>query len=84
MVKGAAILRMSGAVDFTNGANIPLTVDADVAEVVAFKASLVVAGVVSVEGAVYRHSLNSPFRQDLMVQLCVLDGQFDGGGEGGR
>ena len=84
MVKGATILRVPGAVDFTNGANIPLAVDADVAEVVAFKASLVVAGVVLVEGAVYRYSLNSPFRQDLMVQLCVLDGQFDGGSEGGR
>ena len=61
-----------------------MTVDADMAEVVAFKACLVVAGVVSVKGTVYRYSLNSPFRQDLMVQLCVLDGQFDGGSEGGR
>ena len=84
MVKGATILRVSGTVDFTNGANIPLAIDTDVTEVVAFEASLVVARVVSVEGAVYRYSLNSPFSQDLMVQLCVLDGQFDGGSEGGR
>ena len=84
MVEGATILRVSGAVDFTNGANIPLAVDADMAEVVAFKASLVIAGMVSVKGTVYRYSLNSPFRQDLMVQLCILDGQFDGGSEGGR
>ena len=84
MIKGAAILRVSGAVDFTNGANIPLAVDADMAEVVAFKACLIVAGMVSVKGTVYRYSLNSPFRQDLMVQFCVLDGQFDGGSKGGR
>ena len=83
MVEGATILRMSGAVDFTNGANIPRAVDADMAKVVVFKACFVVAGVVSVKGSVYRYSLNSPFRQDLMVQLCVLDGQFDGGSEGG-
>ena len=83
MVEGATILRMSGAVDFTNGANIPLAVDANMTEVMAFKACLVVAGMVSVEGTVYRCSQNSPFRQDFMVQLCVLDGQFDGGSEGG-
>ena len=83
MVKGATILRVSGAVDFTNGANIPLAVDAEMAKVVAFKACFVVAGMVSVKGTVYRYSLNGPFRQDLMVQLCVLDGQFDGGNEGG-
>ena len=67
MVKGATILRVSGAVDFTNGANIPLAVDADMAKVMAFKACLVVAGMVSVKGTVYQHSLNSPFCQDLMV-----------------
>ena len=84
MVKGATILRVSGAVNFTNGANIPLAVDADVAEMVAFKACLVVAGMVSVKGTVYRYSLNSPFRQDFMVQFRVLDGQLNGGSEGGR
>ena len=83
MVKGATILRVSGAVDFTNGANIPLVVNADMAEVVAFKARFVVAWMVTVKGTVYRYSLNSPFRQDFMVKLCVLDGQFDGGCEGG-
>ena len=84
MVKGATILRVSGAVDFTNGANIPLAVDANMTEVMAFKACLVVAGMVSVKGTVYRYSLNSSFCQNLMVQLRVLDGQFDGGSEGGR
>ena len=84
MVEGATILRMSGAVDLTNGANIPLAVDANMTEVVAFETCLVVAGMVSVEGTVYRCSQNSPFRQDFMVQLRVLDGQFNGGSEGGR
>ena len=84
MVKGATILRVSRAVDFTNGANIPLAVNADMAEVVAFKVRLVVAWMVTVKETVYRYSLNSPFRQDFMVQLCVLDGQFDGGSEGKR
>ena len=83
MIKGTAILGVSGAVDLTDGADIPLAVDADMAKVVAFKACFVVTGVVSVKGTVYRCSLNSSFRQDLVVQLCVLDGQFYGGGEGG-
>ena len=73
MVKGAAILRVSGTVDFTNGANIPLAVNADMAEVVAFKACLVVAWMVTVKGTVYRRPLNSPFHQDLTIQFCVLD-----------
>ena len=56
MVKRAAILRVSRAVDFANGANIPLAIDANVAKVMALEAGFSVAWVVTVEWSVYRHS----------------------------
>ena len=83
MVKRATILRVSRAVDFANGADIPLTVDANVAKMMALEAGFGVAWVVAVEWPVYRRSLYSPFSQDLVVQFCVLDSQFNGGSERG-
>ena len=83
MIKRATILRMPWAVDFANGANIPLAVNADMTKVVTFEASLIVAWMVTVKWTVYRCPLNSPFRQDFMIQFCVLDSQFNGGSERG-
>ena len=83
MIKRATILRMPWAVDFANGANIPLAVNADMTKVVTFEASLGVAWMVTVKWTVYRCPLNGPFRQDFMVQFCVLDSQFNGGSERG-
>ena len=48
MIKRAMILRVAWAVDFANGADIPLAINANMAKVVAFKASLGVAWVVTV------------------------------------
>ena len=83
MVKRAAILRVSRAIDLANGANIPLAINANMAKVVTFEASLGIAWVVTVKWTVYWCSLNSPFRQDFMIQFCVLDSQFNGGSERG-
>ena len=83
MIKRATILRMPWAVDFANGANIPLAINANVAKMMAFEASLGVARVVTVKQTVYRCSLYSPFSQDFMIQFCVLDSQFNGGSERG-
>ena len=68
-------------VDFADGADIPLAIDANMAKVVALETSLGIVWVVTVKGAVYRRSLNSSFRQDFIIQLCVLDSQFNGGSE---
>ena len=67
MVKRATILRVSQAIDFANGANIPLAIDVDVAKMMAFKAGFGVAWVVTMEWSIYRRSLYSPFSQDFMV-----------------
>ena len=83
MIKRATIWQMPWAVDFTNGANIPLAINANMAKVVAFEASLGVAWVVTVKWTIYRCPLNSPFRQDFVIQFCVLDSQFNGGSERG-
>ena len=83
MIKRATILRVSWAVDFANGANIPLTVNANVAKMVAFEASLSVVWMVTVEWSVYRCSSYSPFSQDFVVQFCILDSQFNGSSERG-
>ena len=83
MIKRATILRMPWAVDFANGANIPLAINANMAKVMTFEASLGIAWVVTVKWTVYRCSLNSPFHQDFMIQFCVLDSQFNGGSERG-
>ena len=73
MIKTATILQVPWAVDFANGANIPLAINADVAKMMAFEAGLGVAWVVAMEWTVYRCSLYSPFGQDFMIQFCVLD-----------
>ena len=67
MIKRAMILRMPWVVDFANGENIPLAINANVAKMVAFEASLGVARVVMVKRTVYRCSLYSPFSQDFMI-----------------
>ena len=83
MIKRALVLWVAWVVDFAGGADIPLAIDANMAKVVALKTSFGIAWVVTVKGAVYRRSSNSPFRQDFMIQLCVLDSQFNGGSERG-
>ena len=83
MIKRTPVLWVARAVDFADGADIPLAIDANMTKVVALETSLGIAWVVTVKGAVYWRSLISPFRQDFMIQLCVLDSQFNGGSERG-
>ena len=61
------VLRMSQAVGFAYRADAPLAIDTNVAKMVAFKTSLRIPRVVSVEWTVYRHSVYSPVSQDLLV-----------------
>ena len=67
MIKRATVLRVAWAVDFANGAHIPLAINANMAKVVALEASLGVAWMVTVQWAVYWCSQNSPFSQDFMI-----------------
>ena len=83
MIKRATILWMPWAVDFANGANIPLAINTNMAKVVAFEASLSIAWVVTVKWTVYWCPLNSSFHQDFMIQFCILDSQFNGSSERG-
>ena len=83
MIKRATILQVSRVVDFANGTDIPLAVNANMAKMMALEASLGVAWVVTVQWTVYRCSLYGPFSQDFMIQFCILDSQFYGGGKRG-
>ena len=60
MVQGAVVLGMTRVVDPADQANVPLTVDADVSEVVTFEASFSITRVSVREGGINRH----------VVELC--------------
>ena len=61
------VLWMSRAVDFAYWADVPLAIDTNVAKMVAFETSLRIPRVVSVEWAVYWHSMYSPGSQNFLV-----------------
>ena len=53
MIKRATILRVPWAIDVANGANVPLAINANMAKVVAFEASLGIVWVITVKWTVY-------------------------------
>ena len=55
MIKRATILRMSWTVDFANGTDIPLAIDANVAKMMALEAGFRIAWVVTVKRSIYRY-----------------------------
>ena len=67
-------MRVAGAVDFTNRADIPLTVDTNVAEVVAFKARFMVARVVMGEWGIDGFAMDSSRSINLMTEFHALEG----------
>ena len=76
-------LRVAGAVDFANRANVPPTVDANMAKVVAFEARFMVARVVMGEWGIDGYAMDSPRGIDFMTKFSVLEGQLDLRGEWG-
>ena len=63
----ASSLRVAGVINFAYRIDIPLTVDADVSEVVAFEARLVVARMVAREQGINRYSMNGSSSVDLVT-----------------
>ena len=81
------MLRVARVIDFTNQANVPLTVDTKVSKVVTFKTQLVVARMVARmvagERGVNWYAVNGSSGVNFVAELSALEGQFDFGGEGG-
>ena len=69
-------------VGLANRADIPSAVDANMAEVVAFEACLMVARVVTGEWGVDRFAMDSPSGIDFVLKFCALEGEFDLWGNG--
>ena len=76
-------MRVAGTVDLAYGADIPLTVDANMSEVVTLETRLVVARMVAGERGVDWYAVNGPSGVNFMAEFSTLEGQFDFGGEGG-
>ena len=66
-------MRVARAVDFTNGADVPLAVDANMAKVMAFEARFVVARVVTGEWGVDRYAMDSSSGINFMTKFSALE-----------
>ena len=76
-------LRVTGAVDLAYGADIPLTVDADMSKVVPLETRFVVARMVVGEWGIDRYAMNGPSSINFVTEFSALEGQLDFGGEWG-
>ena len=70
-------MRVARAVDFTNGADVPLAMDADMAKVVALEARLMVARVVMGEWGVNRYAMDGSSGINFMTKFSALESQLD-------
>ena len=77
-------MRMARTVDFANWTDIPLTMDADVSEVVTLEARFVIARMVVGEWGIDGYTMDSPCSVNFMTEFSALKGQLDFGGEWGR
>ena len=59
--------------DFTNGADVPPAVDANMAKVMAFEARFMVARVVTGEWGVNRFAMDSPSGIDFVTKFSTLE-----------
>ena len=82
MTQRATLLRVAGTVDFAYGADIPLTVDVDMSEVVTLETRFVVARMVAGERGIDWYSVNGSSGVNFVAEFSTLEGQFDFGGEG--
>ena len=74
---------MAGAVDFANRTDIPLTMDADVSEVVTLETRFVIVRLVVGEWSVDWYAVNSSHSINFVTELGALEGQLDFRGEWG-
>ena len=61
-------------VDLTDRTDIPLTVDVDVPEMMAFEACLLVVRMVVRERSINRYTMDGTGGIDFMVKFCMLEG----------
>ena len=66
-------MRVARAADFTNGTDVPLAVDANMAQVVALEARFMVARVVTRERGVNRFAVDSPSGIDFVTEFSALE-----------
>ena len=71
--QGTASLRMAGTVDFAYWTNIPLTMDANMSQVVAFEARFMVVGVVMGERGIDQYAMNSSSSINFVTKFDSLD-----------
>ena len=74
MVEGAAMLGVTGLIDFADRANMPLAVDTYVSEMMTFKASFPRLGMGIRERGINRYAMDSPGSIDLVMEFNLLDG----------
>ena len=77
------MLWVTGAVDFADWANIPLRMDTDMSEMVAFEAGFPIAGVVTGKGGVNRYALDGTCGIDFVAELHTLESELHFGREWG-
>ena len=76
-------MRVARAVDFAYGADIPLTVDANMPKEVTLETRLVVVRMVARERSIDRYAMNGSRSINFMTEFSALEGQLDFGGERG-
>ena len=66
-------MRVAGAIDFAYGADIPLAMDTNMAQVVAFEASFMVARVVTGEWSIDGYAMDSSRGINFVMEFNVLE-----------
>lgn len=83
MIERTAMLGMTRMIDFANQADVSLTVNMDMPQVVAFKAGFLVLGIRVRERGIDGYAMNGAGGSDLMSKFSMLDSKLYGGREGG-
>ena len=76
-------MRVAWAVDFAYGADIPLTVDANMSKVVTLETRFMIARMVVREWSIDWYAMNGSCSINFMTEFSTLEGQLDFGGEWG-
>ena len=73
MVQRAAMLGVTRMVNLADRADVPLTMDTNVSQVVAFEACLSVGGVVARKRGINRYTMNGSGGIDFMAKFSALE-----------
>ena len=67
------MLGVTWTTDFTDGTDVPPTMDTDMSQMVALEACLMVTRVVAREGSINGFTVNGPGGVDFMVKFSTLE-----------